>query len=234
MKRSDLKNFFLASTSGLKAGQIAAGLLENLIQLSADDVAFRTLCLPTNDVFDAEEDEGEYDLSTEVDQFVALHPAGLWFNEGTVADPEWKQLQAVTIKWLDEHRRNWRSATSDVPQYFYQEGNTLGAFPKPNADLTGGFWLYFYQGAFPMTTDDHYPFRGTAQITRLSILDRAMSLHFRWQAQGMLGKNDDYKLNENAYEKEITRVKGLLLRNAATLNDRHTKMGGPAIRSNFK
>lgn len=235
MDRGNLKDFFLASCAGLKQSTLPPELLDNLCQLSADDVAFRTLCLETDDTFNADEDEGEYDLTDIVDEYICLAPAGVWFNNGTVASPEWKQLRPVTIKWLDEKRPNWRIASSDTPQYFYQAGDTLGINPAPSADLTGGFRMHFYQGAFPMTTDGHFPFRGTAQIARLSILDRAMSLHFRWQAQGMLEKKDDYRLNERAYENEIQRVKGLLMRNPAIQFSRYTRFGGPIInRGSFK
>jgi len=226
MNRGNLKTYCIASVPGIKSGSITTALLEQMIQLAADRVAIDLLCLKTNEKFTATINVSEYSLNTSVSNFGVIAESGLYYNQGTIASPEYKQLRPITLKWLDEHRAGWRDAGSDTPQYFYQEDDTLGVIPKPSATLANAFWLYFCQRAFQMTTDTQFPFYDTVQETRLSILDWAIVLSFKIQALGVLGQVDNYRLAEVAYRTEMDRVDGLLKRNLAIQNSRYNMFQG--------
>src|SRR3990167_519575 len=233
MTRLELKNYAAWQCPGVKLSTAPTGVVDNAIQIAANEIAARTICLPKNQKFNAVAGTtgvGEYSLTTIDEEFIQIAPSGLYWNQGTVATPDYKQLDAVTLKWLDENRRNWRSEAAGSPQVFYQDGDTLGVFPAPEDALTEGFWLYYGLKAFTMTADGHYPFYGTAQIARLSVLDRAIALHFKYQALSAADKKDDYKLVHDEYEAEIVKVKGILMTNRAVLNSRYNRLQGRRIR----
>ena len=234
MKRSELKNYIAWQCPGVKLSTAPAGVVDNAIQLCANEVAARTLCLPKNIKFSAvagSTGAGEYTLSTIDSEFIQIAPSGLYWNQGTVASPDWKQLDAVTIKWLDENRRNWRSESAGTPQQFYQDGDTLGVYPDTESALSDGLWLYYGLKAFTMTTDDDYPFYGASEIARLSILDEAITKRFKMLSLGAADKRDDYNLEEKAFEREIVKVKGILGTNRAVLNSRYNRFQGRKVRN---
>src|SRR3990167_3111195 len=141
MTRAELKNYCAFLTPNPKLSTAPAGVVDNMIQIAANEIAAMTLCLPKNAKFNAvagSTGPGEYSLSTIDSEFVRIADSGLYWNAGTVASPQWKQLDAVTLKWLDENRRNWRDVDADDPQVFYQDGDTLGISPAPADALTNG------------------------------------------------------------------------------------------------
>lgn len=227
----EIKNYVAWLCPGVKLNNAPTGVVDNAIQIAADEVAARTLCLPKNKKFNADASDGEYSLSTIDSEFVQIAESGLYWNAGTAGTPDWKQLDPVTIKWLDENRRNWRNEEAGSPEVFYQDGDTLGVFPAPESALTEGFWLYYGLKAYTMTDDSQYPFYGTSQIARLSILDRAIALHFKMQALSAADKRDDFKITQNEYEAEILKVKGILKTNLAVLNSRNNRFMGRKIRN---
>lgn len=233
MTRIELKNYAAWQCPGVKLLSAPTGVIDNAIQIAANEVAARTLCLPKNQKFNAVAGTtgvGEYSLSTIDAEFVQIAESGLYWNQGTVATPDYKQLDAVTIKWLDENRRNWRNEAAGSPQVFYQDGDTLGVFPAPVSALTNGFWLYYGLKAFTMDSDDDYPFYGTSEVARLTILDRAVILHFKMQALGAADKRDDFGITKKDYEDEIAKVKGILMTNRAVLNSRYNRLQGRKVR----
>lgn len=234
MTRLELKNYIAWQCPGVKLSTAPTGVVDNAIQIAANEVAARTLCLPKNTKFNAvagTTGAGEYTLSTIDSEFVQIAPSGLYWNSGTVGTPSWKQLDAVTIKWLDENRRDWRSTAAGTPEVFYQDGDTLGVFPAPEDALTNGFWLYYALKAYTMTTDSHYPFYGTAQIARLSVLDRAIALQFKCQALGAADKRDDFAITQKEFEAEIAKARGILGTNRAVLNSRYNRFMGRKVRN---
>lgn len=237
MKRGDLANYIAWQCPGVKLSTAPPGVVNNAIQVAANEVASRTLSLPKNKKFNALAfsgiGSGEYNLSDIDSEFVQIAASGLYWNQGTVASPDWKQLWPITIKWLDENRRNWRSEPADSPQQFYQDGDTLGVYPAPVDDLSEGFWLYYALKAFTMTNDDHYPFYGTSEIARLSILDEAITKRFKMLSLGSADKIDMNLRNEKAYEREIVKVNGILRTNRAVLNSRYNRFQGRKIRGPY-
>jgi hypothetical protein len=237
MNRGDIKNYAAFLTPQVKFSTAPGDTVNNMVQMAADEIAARTLCLPKDTKFNAVAGStgvGEYSLSTIDSEFVQIADSGLYWNAGTVASPDYTQLDPVTLKWLDENRRKWREEPAGDPQVFYQDGDTLGVFPAPADDLTDGFWLYYGTKAFTMINDDHYPFYGTSEIGRLTILDRAIALHLKIQVLSAADKVDSYRQAEKQYEGEISKVKGILMTNRAVLNSRYNRFQGRKIRNTWR
>jgi hypothetical protein len=231
--RANLENLAMAFAAGLKVSEISGGkpTIDLMVQKAADETAYLTCALITDSKFNAVADQQKYSLNTVVSRFCVIGPPGLYWNQGTADTPDYKQLIPVSIKWLDENIANWRDADSDAPQYFAQEGSDLVIHPKPSASLANAFWLYFGQKAYNMADDTNYPFYGTSEYEHLTVLDMAIVLHFRWQAQFILNKGEAEILGARKdYDNEIERVTGLLMRNLAIQNSRYNKYGGPAVR----
>lgn len=231
--RAQIETLSMAMTAGLKVSEISGGktTIDLMVQKAADETAYLTAAILTDSKFSAVSGQPKYSLNTVVSRFCVIASSGLYWNQGTVVTPDYKQLDAKPIKWLDENINNWRDRTADAPQYFAQEGADLVVFPKPNANLADGFWLYFGQKAYNMTDDAHYPFFGTTEWEHLTILDMALCLHFRWQSQFILNKGGAEVMAARAdYDKEAERVSGLLMRNLAIQNSRYNKYGGQVVR----
>ena len=234
MTLGQLKNYAAWLCPWAKLSTAPAGVVNNMIQIAANEIAARTLCLPKNIKFNAVAGTtgvGEYALSTIDAEFVQIAESGLYWNQGTVATPDYKQLDPVTLKWLDENRRNWRSTAAGTPEVFFQDGDTLSIYPAPVSALTNGFWLYYSLKAFTMSSDTDYPFYEDAQLARLTILDRAIVLHFKMQVLSAADKKDDFNLCQKEYEVEIAKCKGILMTNRAVLNSRYNRFQGRKVRN---
>lgn len=209
-----------------KLQNVSDVMLNSVLQEGAYDVAGLCEALPKNQKFTATADVGEYSLSSSVTRFVKLHKSGLYWNNGS----QYKQLDAVTTKWLDENVANWRDVASGSPIYFYQEGDTLGVHPKPSVTLSNGFWLYFFQKPVEMSTEDHYPFGGATEDSRLYHLSHNILDYWKWKGSEIMGKT----LQETAalkalYEDNATKSKDRIIENAAVANGRLTRMRGKRV-----
>lgn len=226
MNRANLKTYGLARCSGLKALTAGTDLLDIMIQNAANDVAFRTLCVKKNSMFNVVADQARYNSSTVISNYVCMGEAGVWWG-GTGS---WKELKPKTMAWIKENRKDWINEDSGEPEYFIEDGNELLIVPAPATTLSEGFWIDFYQKAFNMTDDTQFPFYGVFETSKLSLLDAAIIAHFRWKGLGIVGKSDDYNLAQLEYEKEITKAQGLLLRNKSLGASPNNVMQGRRIR----
>jgi hypothetical protein len=226
MNRLNLKTYGLARCAGLKALTVGTNLLDIMVQNAANDVAFRCLCLKENSMFSVIADQARYTLSTVISNYVCMGEAGVWWGGAG----SWKELKPKTLAWLKENRKEFLNEDSGEPEYFVEDGNELLVVPAPETSLTDGFWIDFYQKAYNMTDDTHFPFYGLSEISKLACLDEAIIAHFRWKGLGIVGKSDDYNLSRNEYEGEIQRVQGLLLRNKALSVSPYSTMQGRKIR----
>lgn len=201
-------------------------LLNSILQEGAYDVAGLAEALPTNQKFDSLANTREYSLSSKVTRFVKLHKSGLYWHNGS----QYKQLDAVTTKWLDENIANWRDVPAGTPIYFYQEGDALGVHPKPEDSETDAFWLYFFQKPAEMSTDDFYPFGGATEDSRLYMLSHNILDYWKWKGSEIMGKT----LQETAalkalYQDNAEKSKDRLLENDALANGRLTRIRGKRV-----
>ena len=183
--------------------------VDAILRLGIVDVARFTKCLPTNDYIDVVVDKGEYNLSTELDDYLIIREPGVWFHSGGT---RWKQLLPCTIKWLDEEIPTWRDADSDEPVYYYIEGDILGIHPKSATAYTNGLHVYFAKRPVSPTKDSHFLFGGANEITRLSILDDVVISYWEWQASKIVGDRKDILLAKRADYENLLVQKDILLK----------------------
>lgn len=154
-------------------------LLEKILNDGAEEVAFRTGCLPTNKKFNVVAEQSDYLFSNIDEYFLCIKKAGLLWYDGT----SWVDLIRITAEWLDENYGSWRSATSSDPQYYYIEGDRIVVYPKPDTSGTNYFWIHYNKKPTAMTDDSHYPFGNSVIIPQLTPLHKAIIHYFEWQAK---------------------------------------------------
>jgi len=184
---------------GAKISVITNTELDLVLNQATLDVARRTKCLATNETFDVEADEDEYNLSTELTRFLLPDKSGLYWYDGS----DWKQVYARTQKWMDTNKSAWRDDSSGDPYYYFIKGDILTVNPPPDTDLTDGFKFHFFQKPQVMTTGSHYPFGHSSEIARLTILDEVILLYWRIEALKILNKHTEAT---NAFKEYLVKI----------------------------
>lgn len=230
MTLGELKSMARLSVPGIKSNKVGVDILEILINKGIADVAALTVCLKKNTKFAVTADKFEYDLTTLISDFLTPDKPGLYWNQGTADNPDYKQLDPVTLKWFDENRPNWRDADSSSPLYYALDSATITIVPTPDTALANGFWMYY--GAKPpqLTQDGQYPFSGTTtEIPILSIFDMAILKYVVWHTLPMISKRDDYRMAENEYKREVAEKMLLLEKRKDIQASKKTKFQGRRI-----
>lgn len=223
MTRGELKDMFFAEVASAKPAKFTDTVLDNIFKRAARDLAIYGVLLPTDSKFAAVADQSQYNLSSVLTNYLTPDRPGLWWNSGTVSVPSYKQLDAVTVEWMDINRRNWRDAEAGEPQVYWIEKNVLNVWPKPEDSLTDAFWFYYGQGAYNVGSDDEYFFYGTTELPHLAIFDDALLSFAKWKSLGGLDKKDDYMAAEKAYYREREEKCGLANRNLGVNNSRYNR-----------
>ena len=206
MTLENLRAFARAIIPGCKTDVVSNILLDQLLNAGVHDIAVYTKCLPTNKKFSAVASQGDilnpYIISTVIGDYLLPDKAGLWWNRGTVAAPDYKQLWPRTEAWLDKNRPNWRDIDDGDPQDYLIHGNNLIIIPAPDTALTDAFWLFYFKTPTTMANVASYPFSGsTTEFTHLSMFDLAIIKWVAWQIFPMLNKNQDANMSLAEYIK---------------------------------
>ena len=94
-----------------------------------------------------------------------------------------------------------------------------------------GFWLYFFQKPPTMATSSFYPFGGSSEIARLSILSEAILCFWKIRAFRILGKPEAEIVTAlGEYDKEWQEKKKLLEERPDIAASGKTKYQGTIIR----
>lgn len=195
-----------ASIPGCKTDVVSDTILDLLLNEAAKDIVSFTKCLPTNKKFSAVATQGDlaspYVISTVIGDYLMPDKGGLWWNQGTVAAPDYKQLYPRTIAWLDRNRPNWRDISDGSPEDYAIDGNNIIVVPAPVSSLSNAFWLFYIKTSTNMTATTHYPYTGsTTELTHLSIFDLALVKFVAWQVYPMINKTGDSNLSLQEYLK---------------------------------
>lgn len=233
MTLANLRTLIRAMIPGAKVSVITNTVLDLILNNGVRDIAAYTACLKTNETFDVVADDDEYDLSTEVTDFLVMDKPGLWWNAGTAASPNWLQLHPRTLKYFDKHSPSWRDDDSDDPQEYSIDGDVVTIRPAPDTSLTDGFWIYYGAAPTAMSAAASYPFSGsTTHYTHLDVFDDAILAYAEWQLQKMLNKGQDpYKLKETAYVRIREEKFSLFKRRLDISASKDAKLQGRKIRS---
>jgi len=225
MNWGDIKTLARAEVPYAKTSVISDTVMELMLYKGVVDIARRTKCLPKNIKFNLTAETQEYLISAITSNFLLLDKPGIWWYDGT----DYRQLDPVTKKWLDENIPNWRTEQSDDPQYYYQEQNTIGFYPKPDTSTTDGAWMYYFAKPAKPTTDNEYAFEGSTEIPALVILEDAMIEYFRWKVLKALSKDKEAVASRQEYFEEINDKRMLLKARPDISASTYTKLQGRFI-----
>lgn len=229
MTLTDFRTVIRAIVPSAKVSVVDNTFMDLLINKGVDDVNIRAAALREDGKFDVNAEQQTYLFSTVLPNYEAMADGGLWWNEGTVASPNWKKLDPMTRRSLNDQHPLWMSLSSDNPLRYVTENNNLIIDPKPDASLTNGFWAFYIKKATYMTAGGHYPFSGsTIEIANLRILDDAIIDYVRWKLAGPLKSEDKGILLEQDYEKSIAQ-KIRLLERRLDIGANNARMRGPTI-----
>ena len=214
---------------GAKSSVIDDDVIRIILNQGKDELCFYAKCLPVNEKFSTVASTEEYDLTSELTRYLMPQPSGLWWNAGSSASPNWQQLDAVTIGWLDKYKPAWRDASAGSPLYYYIEGDKANVHPKPTSSLTDGLWMYHYQKSADMSQDDDYPFGGSNEISRLSVFSEALLLYWEMRANFMINEEALALQAKQAYLQERGEKIALLNTRPDLLNSEKAIMSVPSI-----
>ena len=187
MNFGNLKTMARAILPGAKVNRISNTILELILNEGSKNVAALTQALKTSSIFNVVADTSEYNLTVIDSKFLSITSEGLWWYNGT----NWIQLKPRTIKWLDDNYSTWRDASSSDPEYYYQYGDLIGTYPTPDTSLSSGFKLYYAEQPPVMSTNAHYPFGGTTEIARLSILSDSILAYWKYKAISIISNDKE-------------------------------------------
>lgn len=221
MTLSEFKTIIRLMVSSATAKRIPDAQLEILINKGIRNVNNTAKVLIKESFFNAVADDGDYVISDDsnISDFILVGESGLWFNNGSVSSPYYRQLDGVTRAYLDEKHRNWQNASSGIPLYALFEPNLITVHPKPSSALTNGFLLpdYVYKPT-TLANDAHYPFSGNAtEYPALEVLDDAITDYVRWILGFSVGETNEGIITRQIYEKTL-KISASLMRRRPDFN----------------
>jgi hypothetical protein len=226
MTLSQLRTLARAMIPGAKLQVIPNDVLDIILNEGVKDIAAYTICLKTNKQFNAVADTSEYNLSSQLGDYLAVDKPGLWWYNTS----QWRPVYPKTLKWLDENKPNWRDSSSGSPLYYSIDADILTITPAPSAAATSGFWLYYGKKPTAMTAEEHYPFSGsTTELTHLSMFDMAIILYTKNKIEPMLSKDMDANLSYQEYLREREEKMFLLYRRKDIAASPETRLQGSRV-----
>lgn len=229
MTLQSLRTFGRLLLQNIKANQLSNTDLDTVIKAGVVQVAADIAPLVKDTYFNVSANTREYDIASNVPDYLGVTEVGLWWNSGTADSPNWKQLRPKTKKWLDVNIVNWRDSASGDPEYYYIEGAFIGTHPKPNTALTNGFRLNHVYRPTVMTNGSDYAFEGAVQIPNLEMLDDCILAYVKWKLTPVSGEQMLENPYEAAYDREIERKKSILNRRPDISNDNTNSHNGPRM-----
>ena len=229
MNFGELKTLARMSVPTAKENVISNTQLGLIINQATKEIATNLRFLQADKKFTIVNDRSEYNITTQIsaERYAGIAKSGVWFNEGSVASPDWGELDPVTEKWLDTNKMNWRDNGSSIPEYYYIKGNSIYLIDKPNADLTDGGWLYYFQHPPVMSNDSHFPFNsGSTEFSQYSILTDAIILYYKWIAEGIIAEEEKKLTARKEYLEELTLKGAMLNRRLDISNNRKNRYQG--------
>ena len=210
MNLGNLRTLARAVVPQARSRAIVSATLDIILNEGALDVAHNLACLKVNTKFDADAEDGEYSLTSDVSsEILGIDRPGLWWNDTN----RWWQLDPETLRSLDEKYPNWRDDGSGDPRRYAQDGDNLIIHPKPDTSTTNGFWLYHFNRGGSMTASGHFPFHitndQTTEIAMLAPLSKLIIKYWEIHALHALGKKEESELERNVY-KEMTGIERML------------------------
>jgi len=216
MKLSEFRSLIRLLVPGANINRVPNVTLDIIINKGARDVNSRAKVLIKSGYFNAVADVGAYRIheQSDITDFVLVGESGLWYNRGSVASPNYQQLDGVNRTYLNEYHKNWHVADSSNTLYAIFDPNLITVYPKPTAALDNAFFLpdYVHQTT-DMGSGDDYPFTGsTTEYPGLEVLDDSIIDYVRYMLKRAVGKDQSGIITRQEYEQTISVGKLMLNR----------------------
>jgi len=203
MTLSQLRTLARAYIPAAKSSVLDNTTLDLILNNAVVDIAAYTCCLKTNKKFAVVADQSEYNISSVIGDYLVSDKPGLWWNAGTASAPNWIKIDSATMKSLDNDQPVWRDLESGNPDTYSIDGDILTISPPPDTSLADGFWLYYGKAPVAMSSNDSYPFSGSAtEYTHLMIFDESILRYAKWRVDPVFGKEHSNDVTEAAYKRE--------------------------------
>lgn len=207
MNITSLKQIVRLSISSLKANTMDDIALSAIIRSAIVQVASDCEALPATLNFSAVADQAEYIISTVLPSYISMDGCGVWFNNGTLAAPNYVRLNATTKEALSNDKPNWVNLSSGDPEDYFIEANKIVFSPAPDAGMVNAFKVFCFRKPEAFTSDDQFSFEGVAQIPNLEILDSCIIAWLKWKLTPVVGKDELENPYEAAYYREVAQKK---------------------------
>lgn len=229
MTLTNFRTLIRAYVPSAKSSVVKTTLLDLLINKGVEDVNIKAAAFQGDKKFDVKADVRTLLMSEEVDDYVAFDEGGLWWNSGDADSPNWRKLDPLTSRSLNDQFPRWRDQDSDNPLRYVSEGNNLQIDPMPDTALSEGFWGFYIKKPEAMTVGTHYPFSGSStEIASLTVLDDAIIDYVRWKLAGPLRSEEKGILLEKDYDKSLNE-RIYLLKRRLDISANNARMRGVTI-----
>lgn len=204
MKQSQFLNRLKLQIPNIKETGYTDSQLVELINEGVDQVNLLAKVYQTFTDFDVVADQQIYELSTIAPTFLGAVKKRAYLLDD---NSEWQPILPKTKDWIENKYRQWLNAESvSLPNWYWIEGDELGFYPPPDIAVTDGGRLFHLKKSTPMSSDDHYPWTGSAtQITAFIPLDDAIIAYARWKLSPAFGAVSDVDLREKEFIKECAK-----------------------------
>lgn len=145
-----------------------------------------------------------YQFSVVDPLFMGMDKPGVFFKD---SNGSWQTVYPKTLTWLAKRYPGFLNAESAaMPRWYWQDGDDLGFYPKPDASQSAGARIYRIKKPTAMGNNDHYPFSGNAvEIIALKPLDDAILAYARWKLAPAFGKVTDVDMRRREFLDEVRR-----------------------------
>jgi hypothetical protein len=150
-----------------------------------------TKCLSSEKRFTVTASNPTYSIITHIPDFMEFREEGIWHNRSG-STTNWYRVKPTTMRYLDDKFPSWRNqSTSDLVNYYTQDGDTLTFKDTPSYTLTNGFRAYYYAIPSEVSSLTSYPFTNTTESSRLKSYEKVLLVYYESRALGIMGFRDD-------------------------------------------
>lgn len=205
MTRSELRDWVRMMVPSAASNRVDDSLMNTMLNKAVRDVNTVGRILISDATFAAVTGQGEYVLPDLIPDFVMIGDSGIYFNNGTDAVINWRELWGVNRQYLNEWYDNWLNIETGQPLYAVIENEKAIIYAPPSQDLAFGFRCPDYVAKpVDMTDDDHYPFVGdTDEAPLFEPLDDAIIDYCRWALAPAVGKDQQGIITRKEYQETV-------------------------------
>lgn len=187
MTRSEILEKFREESPEITDRVITDAVLNTWCIIGNQEICARARLIVSDGTITVVEDEDQYDLTADLTKFFDIdeNPGGgvAYINTSSLE----KRIKKVSIAELDDISSGWRTASSNVPKYYYRRGKYLHLYPKPDSTISS-LHVYFVAIADDFDDDVKTPYN---QLPHLEPFHYGIVKYLTWRAKSKVGKRED-------------------------------------------